>query len=139
MKVVDDTLCLARQISLLLNTEIKTRLFTDSRPLLESIGSSGQVEEKTLRQSVASLKQNLEDAEVERFSWIPGNEIVADVFTKQGSDRDSLEEIMSRNVFRHAQTEDNMVICEDHEIKIKNLITKAQADERMRDLTVTQL
>ena len=139
VKVVDDTLCLSRQISLLMNTEIKTRMFTDSRPLLESIGSNSQVEEKSLRQSVAALKQHLKDAEVDRYSWIPGNEIVADVFTKQGSDRDSLEEIMSRNVFRHAQTEDNMVICEDHEINIKNLITKAQADERMRDLAVTSL
>ena len=138
MKVVDDTLCLARQISLLLNTEVKARLFTDSRPLLESLGSSSQVEEKTLRQSIAALKQNLEDAEVDRFSWIPGNEIVADVFTKQGSDRDSLEEIMFKNIFRHAQTEDNMVICEDQEIKIKNLITKAQADERMRDPAVAK-
>ena len=137
MKVVDDTLCLARQISLLLNMEIKARLFTDSRPLLESIGSSGQVEEKTLRQSVAALKQNLKDAELERFSWIPGTEIVVDVFTKQGSERDLLEEIMSRNVFRHAQTVDNMVIYENEEIKIKNLITKAQADGRMRDLAVT--
>ena len=90
-----------------------------------------------MRQSVASLKQNLEDAEVERFSWIPGNEIVADVFTKQGSDRDSLDEIMSKNVFRHAQTTDNMVICENEEIKIKNLITKAMADKWMRDLAVT--
>ena len=138
MKVVDDTLCLARQISLLLNTEVKARLFTDSRPLLESLGSSGQVEEKTLRQSIASLKQNLEDAEVERFSWIPGNQIVADIFTKQGSDRVSLDEIMSKNVFRHARTEDNMVIYENEEIKIKNLITKAQADKRMRDPTVAK-
>ena len=46
---------------------------------------------------------------------------------------DSLEEIMSRNMFRHAQTEDNMVIYENEEIQIKNLITKAQADEWMRD------
>ena len=137
IKVVDDTLCLSRQISLMMNTEIKTRMFTDSRPLLESIGSTGQVEEKSLRQSVAALKQNLEDAEVERFSWIPGTEIVADVFTKQGSERESLEEIVSRNVFRHAQSEDNMVIYENEEIKIKNLIMKAQADERMRDLAVT--
>ena len=56
IKVVDDTLCLSRQISLMMNTEIKTRMFTDSRPLLESIGSTGQVEEKSLRQSVAALK-----------------------------------------------------------------------------------
>ena len=91
------------------------------------------MEEKTLRQSIAALKQNLEDAEVQRFSWIPGNQIVADVFTKQGSDRESLDEIMSKNIFRHARTEDNMVIYENEEIKIRNLITKIQADERMRD------
>ena len=126
-KVVDDTLCLARQISLMMNTRVETRMFTDSRPLLESLGSSGQVEEKLLRQSVAALKQNLEDAEVDRFSWIPGTEIVADIFTKQGSVRKSLEEIVTWNEFRHAQTEDNLVVYEDGEIKIKNLMTKVQA------------
>ena len=138
VKVVDDTMCLERQISLLLNTKVEARLFTNSRPLLESLGSSGQVEEKALRQSIAALKQNLENAEVKRFSWISGNEIVVDVFTKQGSDRVSLDEIMSKNTFRHARTEDNMVIYENEEIKIKNLITKAQADERMRDPAVAK-
>ena len=44
---------------------------------------------------------------------------------------------MSRNVFRHAQSVDNMVIYENEEIKIKNLIKKAQADGWMRDLAVT--
>ena len=43
---------------------------------------------------------------------------------------------MSKNIFRHARTEDNMVIYENKEIKIKNLITQAQADERMRDPAV---
>ena len=120
-----------RQVSQLLNTRIETKMFTDSKPLLESIGSSGQVEEKSLRQSVASLKQNLEDADVDRFSWIPGSEIVADALMKQGPPRESLEEIVTRNEFRHALTEDNLVVYEDGEIKIKNLTTK----ERMRDLT----
>jgi len=78
-----------------------------------------------LRQSVAALKQNLEDGEVDRFSWIAGMEIVADVFTKQGSERESLDEIMTRNVFRHAQNADNLVVFENEEIQIKNLITKA--------------
>ena len=59
-----------------------------------------------------------------RFSWIAGTEIAADVFTKQGSERESLEEIMSRNVFRHAQNVDNLVIYENEEIRIKNLTTK---------------
>ena len=97
------------------------------------------MEEKTLRQSIASLKQNLEDAEISQFSWIPGSEIVADVFTKQGSEREALEEIMYKNEFRHSLSSDNMVIFENEEIKIKNLITKTQADARMRDLTVADV
>ena len=123
-RVVDDTLCLARQLSQLLNTDIETRLFTDSRPLLESIGSSGQIEGKSLGQSIAALKQNLEDGEVRRFSWIAGTEIVADVFTKQGSERETLNEIVARNIFRHAQNTDNMVVFNNEEIQMKNLITK---------------
>ena len=126
IKVVDDTLCLARQVSQLMNTRVETRMFTDSKPLLESIGSSEQVEEKSLRQSVVSLRQNLEDADVDRFSWIPGSEIVADALTKQGPLRESLEEIVARNEFRHALTEDNLVIYEDGVIKIKNLTNKEQ-------------
>ena len=50
MRLVDDSLCLARQLSAMMNTRIETKIFTDSRPLLESIGSSGQIEEKALRQ-----------------------------------------------------------------------------------------
>merc|ERR1712105_492971 len=125
LRLVDDSLCLVRQLEEMLNTKIETRMFTDSRPLLESIGSSGQIEEKVLRQSVASLKQNLEDGEVGSFAWIVGTEIVADVFTKQGSQREALDEIVLDNVFRHAQTRDNLVVFEDDEIKIKNLTTKA--------------
>ena len=59
-------------------------------PLLESIGSSGQIEEKALRQSVAYLKQSLEDEDVTAYSWIPGEEIVADILTKRGSRRETI-------------------------------------------------
>merc|ERR1712105_208923 len=104
---------------------IETRMFTDSRPLLESIGSLGQIEEKALRQLVASLKQMLEDGEINSYSWIAGTDIVVDVFTKSGSQRESLDEIVLENVFRHAQTEDNLVVYENEDIRIKNLVTKA--------------
>ena len=83
------------------------------------------MEEKSLRQSVAALKQSLEDGEVSRFSWIAGTEIAADVFTKKGSEKETSDEIVSRNVFRHVQKEDNLVVYEDKEIKIKSLTTNA--------------
>ena len=66
------------------------------------------------------------------FSWIAGTEIVADVFTKQGSQREELEEIVKKNVFKHAKNEDNMVYLEDGEIKIKNLRTKAERNAEKR-------
>ena len=124
---------MAKQLSQLLNANIKTRLFTDLRPLLESIGSSGQIEEKALRQSVSYLKQSLEDEDVLAYSWIPGEEIVADILTKQGSRREALEEILARNVFRHAQTEDNLVTYEEDEFKIQNLVTKKDKEAKKVD------
>ena len=133
IKTVDDTSCLSRQVSQLLNTKIETRMYTDSRPLLESIGSSGQVEEKSLRQSVASLKQSLEDNDVARYSWIIGSEIMADALTKQGPPRQSLDELVTKNIFRHALTNDNLVVHTDGEIKISNLVTKAKVKEMDQD------
>ena len=59
IRMVDDEMSIAREVLQLMDVDVKTRIFTDSRPLLESIGSSGQIEEKQLRQSVAYLKQEL--------------------------------------------------------------------------------
>ena len=84
MRLVDDATSMTRQVSQLFNVELRTRVFMDSRPLLESLGSSGQIEEKALRQSVAYLKQSLEEGEIVGYSWIQGESIVVDVFTKQG-------------------------------------------------------
>ena len=103
---------------------MKTILYTDSHPMLESIGSSGQIEEKALRQSVAYLKQSLEDEDVMAYSWIPGEEIVADMLTKRGSKREALDEILLKNVFKHARTEDNIVGYENDEFKLRNTVTK---------------
>ena len=64
MKLVDDCINMANQTRILLRDSIKLKVFTDSWPLLESIGSSNQVAEKALRLSVAFLKKNLEDEEV---------------------------------------------------------------------------
>ena len=42
------------------------------------------------------------------------------MFTKQGSERDSLSEILEKNEFKHAQNEDNLVQYKNEEIKMKN-------------------
>ena len=104
MKIVDDATNLARQVSQLLGLRIKTRIFTDSRHLLEPKRSPGQIEEKNLRQSIMYLKKSLENGDVLEYSWIQGEEIVADVLIKRGSRREALNEIVMENRFRHVQT-----------------------------------
>ena len=91
---------------------------------MESIESSGQIEEKALRQSVAYLKQSLEDEEVVDYAWIQGEEIVADILAKQGSKREVLDDILMKNEFKHASTEDNKVTYKGDEFRIRNRVTK---------------
>ena len=50
--------------------------------------------------------------------------MVADVFTKQGSRRDALGEIIEENKFKHGQTKDNLVVFKNDEFKVWNLVTK---------------
>ena len=133
LRLMDDGVHMAKQLQQLLNVKMKVRLFTDLRPLLESIGSSGQIEEKALRQSVAYLKQSLEDGEVTDYSWIQGEEIVADILTKQGSKRAVLDEILVKNEFKHARTEDNKVTYEGDEFKIRNKVTKKDKEAEKED------
>ena len=130
---MDDGAHMAKQLSQLLNVKMKVRLFTDSCPLLESIGSSGLIEEKVLRQLVAYLKQSLKDEEVIDYSWIQGEEIVADILTKQGSKRVVLDEILVKNEFKHARTEDNKVTYEGDEFKIRNRVTKKDKETEKED------
>ena len=75
-------------------------------------------------QSVAYLKQSLEEPDIMGYSWKQGEEIVADIFTKQGSTRAVLEEIIKKNKFRHPETRDNWVVFENEEFKAYNLVTK---------------
>ena len=109
MELVDDSVNLKKQLLMLLNIKIPLMVFTDSRPLLESIGSLSQISEKALRQTIAFIKQSLEDKSVEQYSWIERKDIVEVVFTKEGSKREALEEIIRDNYFRHAQSKDNLV------------------------------
>ena len=54
LRLMDDGVHMAKQLSQLLNVNMKTRLYTDSRPLLESIGSSGQIGKKSI-ETVSSI------------------------------------------------------------------------------------
>ena len=46
---------------------------------------------------------------------------------------EALEKILVTNVFRHVQTEDNLIIYEEDELKIPNLVTKKDKEAEKVD------
>ena len=61
---MDDTTNVAKELRMLLNSRIGVKIYTDLRPLLEILGSTSQVAEKAVQQSVPYLKQFLEDKDL---------------------------------------------------------------------------
>ena len=63
--------------------QIPIEMKTDSRTLCDSIKSTKQVEEKSIRQIVAWIKQQKEEKIVKDISWVKSEKMIADVFTKK--------------------------------------------------------
>ena len=110
------------------------KIFTDSRPLLETLGSTSQIAEKGLRKSIAYLKEQLKLGKVESYSWIEGNHIIADILTKTGSKREELNEIMKEGYFKHALNKHNYVKIHEGEIKIEYLTHKTRGQFPGREI-----
>ena len=101
--------------------KLPIKLFTDSKPLLESISSTHQVEEKMLRNSITDMKDSLYENRVESFSWLDGEkDMVADVMTKVSKDSQDLSDIVLKNKWRNVFNEDNVVKNKDGEIRMFN-------------------
>jgi hypothetical protein len=103
---------------------IPIKVFVDSRPLLESIGSIHQVENKLLRNNITIMKNTLYEGTVFSFSWLDSNEMLADIFTKDVLKSDDLMALTKDNVFLRAQNKDNLVVCVSGEIKFLNKTNK---------------
>ena len=96
-------------------------LVPDSKPLLESISSTHQVEEKLLRNSITDMKDSLYEKIVTSFSWLDGEkDMVADVMTKECKDNKDLSDIVMKNKWRNVFNEDNVVKNKDGEIRMFN-------------------
>ena len=57
-------------------------VYSDSEPSIESIYSTKQVERKTVRHVIQSMKDALERGEVREFKYSNTKEMLADVLTK---------------------------------------------------------
>ena len=132
----DDTLFFAGQIAQLMYGDSSKRLpikiFTDSVPLLESIGSTKQIEEKMLRNSITDFKEDIEQGYVDSYSWLETREMLADVLTKECRKNKRLDEVLLQNTFSCIQNEDFKVVLGDGELKIVNKPCQAIDKEDQR-------
>ena len=124
LKNVDLAVYLSAQLSLLLfgesESKIPVKVYTDSKPLLDSIASSKQVEQKLLRNTMTDLKKKLEVGDVASYSWIETKAMTADVLTKEGGDTENILEVVRENNFRKANSQQNMVVFKDAEMLVIN-------------------
>ena len=131
MKNVDVSVYLSEQLSVLLfgdsGYRIPVRVYTDSKPLLDSIASTKQVEQKLLRNTMTDLKKKLEIGNVESYSWIETKSMTADVLTKEGGDIENILEVVRENMFRNANSHQNMVIFKEAEMMVQNPLVLAKS------------
>ena len=82
-KCVDTSVYLAARIERILfgdfQNRIKSEVWTDSEPLIESIGGTKRVENLTLIPTVEALKENLKEQSVTKFSYVNTKKNPADI------------------------------------------------------------
>ena len=93
-------------------------IVTDSEPLLDSIGSSKQIEEKMLRDTIKDMKDMLEEGSVDNFRWICSKNMIADSLTKQKKDMLDLMRIVDENRYKGINYQQKKVICDSGEVKL---------------------
>ena len=128
MRNVDTAIYLSHQLSILLFDNVKQRIpvrvYTDSLPLLESIASSKQVDQRLLRNTMVDLKQKLINGEVSLYSWIDTKSMTVDVLTKEGGEIENILEVVRQNNFKKANIQQNMVIYNNGEMMLINPMIK---------------
>ena len=94
------------------------KVFTDNRPLLESIASSKQVENKMMREVIADMKEKLMEKKVNAYEWIETKKMVADMLTKEKLETKDMDDIVRRNEYDGLEKQKLKVIADDLEIRM---------------------
>ena len=71
-------------------SQIPVEVYIDSKTLYDSLSSTKQVDEKTIRHLVAWIKEQKEEKKVSSINWVSSEEMVADIFTKSNVRPDNI-------------------------------------------------
>ena len=84
--------------------QIEVEAFTDSKTLLDSINSTKQVDEKTVRHLVAWIKEQIDEKKVKTVNWVCSEEMIADVFTKANAKTNLILEVVKNGRLPNAES-----------------------------------
>ena len=65
------------------NNRFPVKVFTDNKPLEQSIRSTKQVQERRLRVDIGEVQRLIEEKEIQDINWIPSDEMLGDSLTKR--------------------------------------------------------
>ena len=82
--------------------QIPYEMFMDSKLLFESIYSTKQVDWKTIRHVIHSMKDSLAWGEVQDFHWIETIKMLADIHTKDSTDSDMIKKVLEEGKLKVA-------------------------------------
>ena len=123
IKLMDESLFQASLIKQMLfgdRTEVVVEIYTDSKPLLDSVASSKQVECKMMRPVIADMKEKLVDGSIKAFKWLETREMVADILTNEKVDGQIMDAILEENRCDAVLLEKNKVVSIGSEVRMLN-------------------
>ena len=101
----------------------KSILFSDSDSTLKSIVSSKQVERRYIRSDVHILKQFIEEKLIDKIVWIGDNHQIADILTKDKSDKIGLDEMMRDGRLRVVRNRTNYIYHDGRNYKMHDKLS----------------
>ena len=73
---------------------LPVKVITDNRSARDAIYSESEVAERMLRADISIVKDMIEDGRISEVKWIPGPEMLADIFTKRGVNKIPLLDVL---------------------------------------------
>ena len=78
--------------------QIEVAALTDNKGLWDNLYNTRQCDEKLLRNSIALMKEMLENCEVNSVKWVETGDMLADILTKKGGNSRWIKDILAKNV-----------------------------------------
>ena len=78
--------------------QIPVYMKTNSKTMFDSLKSTKQVEEETIRHLIAWQKQQVQERYIEKVDWVSCEEMLADVFTKKNVKSEPILKVISQGL-----------------------------------------